>query len=479
LSADRSACLGLTEKPLDILVVGGGIVGSSIARDAAMRGLRTGLVEQRDFAFGTSSRSSRLLHGGLRYLAQGRVGLVREASVEKSVLHRIAPHLAEPLAFIFPTYRGTDWPRWKLSVGVKVYDLLCGGKNLGRSSLMSKEKLLRAIPEIDATNLTGAVRYFDGFTNDARLVIDTLRSAHRQGALVLNYARFGNASRANDGWECQVEDQIDGKLHKVLARVVVNATGPWADGLPHSQVQLRLTKGIHLVVNRARLPVTDAVVLTEGKRILFVIPWGERLILGTTDTDYNGPLDKIVADSNDVAYVLSVVNQFFPRAKLGQGDIISTWAGVRPLLADPRGKASDISRAHEIRNPEPGWWDVAGGKLTTCRLMAEQTLDRITARMNFPATKCRTALELLLDTSETAGGSGILPPSWGRGPIEHACLREWAVNLDDVMIRRTGWHHYYADRREKAVTVADWMGEILNWNTEERARQLEQYLLLL
>src|SRR5436190_2403826 len=166
-----------SQETLDLLVVGGGIVGAGVARDAAMRGLRVGLAEQHDFAFGTSSRSSRLLHGGLRYLAQGRLGLVREASVEKRTLHRIAPHLAEPLPFIFPTYRGTDWPLWQLRIGVKIYDVLCGGKNLGKSCALNQSDVLARVPDLSPERLTDGVRYFDAFTNDARLVIDTLRSA--------------------------------------------------------------------------------------------------------------------------------------------------------------------------------------------------------------------------------------------------------------------------------------------------------------
>ena len=177
-----------TGGPLDVLVVGGGIVGSGVARDAAMRGLRTALVDRFDFAFGTSSRSSRLLHGGLRYLAQGRIGLVREASVEKVVLHRIAPHLAVPLPFIFPTRRGTEWKKWKLSIGVKMYDLLCSGRNLGKSTRMSTGEVLSVLPQLNPENLTGAVRYFDGMTNDARLVLDSLRSAEAAGAALINYA---------------------------------------------------------------------------------------------------------------------------------------------------------------------------------------------------------------------------------------------------------------------------------------------------
>src|SRR6266550_3132925 len=191
----ESAIAALTGQPLHVLVIGGGIVGAGIARDAAMRGLRIGLSEQHDFAFGTSSRSSRLLHGGLRYLAQGRLGLVREASLEKRTLHRIAPHLAEPLPFIFPTYKGTQWPLWQMRIGVKVYDLLCNGKNLGKSSSLSRSQLLARVPNLQAEGLTGGVRYFDALTNDARLVIDSLRSGAKQGALLANHFRFKTASR--------------------------------------------------------------------------------------------------------------------------------------------------------------------------------------------------------------------------------------------------------------------------------------------
>jgi len=474
----QAAQLTLQTKPLDVLVIGGGIVGAGVARDAAMRGLRVGLVEQHDFAFGTSSRSSRLLHGGLRYLAQGRVGLVHEASVEKKVIHHIAPHLADPLPFIFPTYRANrDWVLWQLKIGVKIYDLLCGGRNLGKSTWLSQSEVLQRVPGLDAAGLNGAVRYYDGFTNDARLTIDTLRAAAANGAAVLNYCRYKNAARSAL-WECELEDRLTQRTFKVNTHAVVNATGPWADGLPHSRVKLRVTKGIHLVVEKARLPVSETVVMTEGKRILFVIPWGERTIIGTTDTDYQGSLDDVRADAGDIAYVLKVTNQFFPKAKLSEADVISAWAGLRPLVADPGGKPSDISRAHEIQNPEPGWWDVAGGKLTTYRLMGEQTVDQIVAKLkpvNGERPRCRTAREPLLTPVETEGVSGILPPEFGRKPVEHYVGREWAVHLDDVMVRRTSWHWFYRDAASKAQQVADWMGELLGWSAGERKAELDRY----
>lgn len=459
----------LQAQPLDVLVIGGGIVGSCVARDAAMRGLRTGLVEQRDFAFGTSSRSSRLLHGGIRYLAQGRIGLVHEASVEKTILHRIAPHLAAPLPFVFPTYRhNPKWKLWQLMFGVKLYDLLCGGRNLGSSSWMDAAEAVGSVQGLSADGLKGAVRYFDGFTNDARLVLDTLRSASQHGAVVLNYAKFVSAKR-DALWRCDIEAESN---FTIQAKTVVNATGPWADGLPHSAVQLRLTKGIHLVVERDRLPVSEAIVMTEGARILFAIPWGERTILGTTDTDYQGSLSEVSADADDVAYVLRIANEHFPAAKLGVDDVISTWAGLRPLIADRNGRPSDISRSHEIKSPEPNWWDVAGGKLTTCRLMAEQTLDHLIAGAELERCTCATADEPLLPE---ATFSGITPPEITREAVSHFCQHEWARHLDDVMIRRTSWHYYHRHASEVAKQVGAWMAGALGWDAGTAEEELRRY----
>jgi glycerol-3-phosphate dehydrogenase len=468
----------LKESCLDLLVVGGGIVGSGIARDAAMRGLRVGLVEQHDFASGTSGRSSRLLHGGIRYLAQGRLGLVRQASVEKKIIHRIAPHLSDPLAFIFPAYRGDKyWSLWQLKIGVKIYDLLCGGRNFGKSTWLGRDELLCTVPGLTPEGLNGGVRYFDGFTNDARLALDTLRSAAHHGAILLNYCRFGDATR-KDVWQCELADAFGDTQFSVQAQAVVNATGPWAQGVPHSRVKLRLTKGVHIVVERNRIPVPDTLVMTEGKRIMFAIPWGERTIIGTTDTDYDGLPESVHAEVHEIRELLDKANQFFPSAKLTERDVISTWAGLRPLLADAHGNPSDISRAHEIRNPEPGWWDVAGGKLTTYRLMAEQTVnqvvqaDRISPRQ---IAACRTAIEPLLPRGETDGISGILPPKFERRAVEHYCANEWALHLEDVMLRRTRWHYYFADASKRAEQVADWMAEIMGWPKPLRTSEIDRY----
>jgi len=484
ISSPEDRQKAITADMLDLLIIGGGIVGSGIARDAAMRGMRVGLVERHDFAYGTSSRSSRLLHGGLRYLAQGRIGLVHEASVEKKIIHQIAPHISDPLPFIFPTYRGEkDWVLWQLKIGVKIYDLLCGGRNLGKSTWLHKNEVLKNVPALSPEGLQGAVRYYDGFTNDARLTLDTLRSAVKRGAVVLNYCRYEGATRdeAASVWKCDVQDALADKPFQILARSVVNATGPWADGLPHSQVKLRVTKGVHLVVERARVPVPDTVVMTEGKRILFAIPWGERTIIGTTDTDYEGSPEDVSANAEDIRYVLKITNQYFPNAKLTEPDLISAWAGLRPLVADPHGRPSDVSRSHEIHNPAPGWWDVAGGKLTTYRLMAEQTVDQVVKSLkslpgpHSPTEACRTAHEPLLPPEETAGLSSILPPEFSRRLVEHFVTNEWAVHLDDVMVRRTKWHYYHRDAAAKAEIVAGWMAGLLGWAAIQRETEITRY----
>ncbi|MCX8038057.1 MAG: glycerol-3-phosphate dehydrogenase/oxidase [Candidatus Sumerlaeia bacterium] len=471
----------ITEQPLDVLIVGGGIVGAGVARDAALRGLRTALVEQYDFASGTSSRSTRLLHGGLRYLAQGRLRQVRQASVEKSVVQRIAPHLAAPLPFVFPTYRAAPWSRWalwKLRIGVKIYDWLCSGRNFGPSSSLDVEKLRALLPNVRTNNLTGAVRYFDGFTNDARLVLDTLRSAAQHGALLLNYCRLTDADPGGGLWVCRLKDNLSGTEYEVAVCSIVNAAGPWAPQLRHSSVRLRLTKGVHLVIDRARLPVPEAVVLAEGTRILFAIPWGERVILGTTDTDYDGVIEDVRTDPDDVRYILDVINAAFPETRLTGSDVLSDWAGLRPLVADSRGRPSDISRSHEIRQPHPGWFDVVGGKLTTYRLMAEQTVDRVVRHLHRPAGRCTTARQVLVPADETANLSGILPPPVSRQAVAHYCRNEWAVHLDDVMVRRTSWHYYLPEPAQVAQSVAQWMAEILDWTGQRRAEEVERYLAL-
>jgi glycerol-3-phosphate dehydrogenase len=471
--------LGDRHSPFDVLIIGGGIVGAGVARDAAMRGLRTLLVEQADFASGTSSRSSRLLHGGLRYLAQGRIGLVREASTEKVLLGRLAPHLCSPMPFVFPVWKGDQWSLWKLAAGVHVYDLLCGRRNFGRSCFVRSTRLTADVPQLRREGLKGAVRYFDAFTNDARLVIDTLRSAEGFGASLLNYAKLLSAERRGSEWHCEVRNESSGSSFEVHARAIVNAAGAWADRLPHAQVHLRLTKGVHLVIDRARLPVSEAFVLSERDRILFVIPWGERMILGTTDTDYTGDPSAVQTERADVDYILRVVNDAFPAAGLAASDVISSWAGIRPLIAPRSQKAgapSDISRGHQITVCEPAWVDVAGGKLTTYRLMAEQTVDRVGECLGMRLQVSRTAHVPIPAPPDRI--SGVLPPALSRDVVRHCCHNEWAVHLDDLLMRRTSWSFYRRDQSTMAESACSWMAEELGWSAERKAAEMKRFMCL-
>lgn len=464
----------LSGNPVDLLVIGGGILGAGVARDAAMRGWRVALVEQYDFASGTSSRSTRLLHGGLRYLAQGRIGMVREAGREKEILTRIAPHLARPLGFVFPTYRHAGWPLWKLAVGVKLYDLLCGVKDGPRSGAMGRDATLARVPGLRPEGLTGSVYYGDGLTNDARLVMDTLRSAERHGAMVLNYARCLDARPADGLWVCRVHDQETGREIDLRAKGVVNVAGPWGDRFKQSSLKLRLTKGVHLVLDQAKLPIAQAVVMARGKRILFAIPLGRRVVLGTTDTDYPGQIEAVRTDMSDVRYILDVVNEAFPQARIVPGDIIAEWAGLRSLIDRGDGAPSDISRAHLIHMSQPGWMDVAGGKLTTYRLIAQQAIDRMGQELSLSGI-CSTDGELLVPPEQVAGISGIEPPAASRELIEYYCLKEWALHLADVLVRRGRWQTYEPRSALKVQEIAHWMGTTLGWNDTQRQAEIARY----
>lgn len=459
-------------------MIGGGIVGAGVARDAAMRGLRTGLIEQNDFASGTSSRTTRLIHGGIRYLAQGSIGLVRQASKEKRIISHIAPHLAQPMPFIFPTYQGSDWPYWKLRIGVRIYDWLCGDHNLGKSGPVSVDELQQQLPHLNTDQLSGAVRYFDGATNDARLVIDTLRSADRSGATLCNYVRLDDARAESKRWTCQVYDQITEQVHLVRARCVVHATGPWANFFAKSKISVRGTKGVHLVIDHARIPIAEALMMAEQERVVCAIPWGDRVYVGTTDTDYRGALDEVKTDSADIEYLLTVLNRYFPGVVLSEADIIRTWAGVRPLVAQT-GRPSEVSRAHKISITDDGWVDVAGGKLTTYRLMAQQVVDKICSQLRLSSPACTTATTPLLENGQAQVFSALLPPPVTEATVKHYCRHEWAIHLDDVMVRRSRWHYYHRDTGAMAERVATWMAQYLGWDAGRVQDELNRYTLTL
>src|SRR3954471_11157242 len=380
----------MAETPLDLLIIGGGNTGAGIARDAALRGFRTALVDKSDFGAGTSSHSSRLIHGGIRYLEQGAFRLVFEASHERRVLLRIAPHLVRPLAFLFPIYRGSRVPAWKLRAGMWLYDLLSSFRNVHWHRWLRPKKGRPVEPGLRDGGLVGAALYYDAQTDDARLVIATVRGAIKAGALAASYVET-TALLKPDGRVrgALVQDVLTGETVTLRAHIVVNATGPWSDQLrrlddPHAAPMLRLTKGAHVTVPRNRMSNAHAVTLFSqlDGRVMFVLPWGDLSYIGTTDTDADASPDELRVTAADVTYLLRSANAAFPDAHLGSNDVRSAWVGLRPLLREDSGSPSQVSREHRVLESPHGLISIIGGKLTTSRVMARDVVDRVARKLH-------------------------------------------------------------------------------------------------
>ena len=530
----RAAALdAMAAEPVDVLIIGGGITGAGVARDAALRGLRVALVDKSDVAGGTSSRSSRLIHGGIRYLEHGDLRLVFEASRERRTLLRIAPHLVRPLPFLFPAYRGARVPPWKLRAGLWLYDLLAAFRNVHTHRWLGAKQVRAAEPGLRDKDLTGAGLYYDAQTDDARLALATLRSAATGGALVASYAEVVSLARPDGRIAgASVRDGLTGRRLEVRAGVVVNATGPWVDAVrrlddPAAGPLLRLSKGAHVAVPRTRIGNTYAVTLTSpiDGRVMFVLPWGDLSYIGTTETEDSVAPERVRATGDDVVYLLRSANAFFPRARLAPHDVVSTWAGLRPLLApDTSRSAGAVSREHRVVESPSGLVTIAGGKLTTYRVMGRDVADRVATRLRqldgrqpagapatdrLPLPGGETADLDVLISSALARGVGEptakhLVASYGtesaavlnlvdkqralgkpilegrpeiRAEVVHAVQREMALRLADVLIRRT---HLFYQARGQAVTatavVADLMGPLLGWDEARRAEEIELYL---
>jgi glycerol-3-phosphate dehydrogenase len=422
-------------------VIGGGITGAGVARDAARRGLRTALVEQDDFASGTSSRSSRLIHGGVRYLEHGQLHLVFESSSERRTLRRIAPHLVRPLDFVWPVYAGARVPRWKLAAALTLYDLLALFRNVARHERLDARGVLAREPRLLPTALVGGARYWDAATDDARLTLATVRSAEADGAVVLNHARVTALSRAGGRVTgARLLDTIDGTSVDIDARVVVNATGPWSDAVDalaggSSQHHVRGSKGVHVSVARERLGNTSALTLLAPRdgRVMFILPAGDFAIIGTTDTYENVAPEEVRASMADVEYLLEAANHFFPTAHLTRDDVISAWAGLRPLAADSADAPDpgSASREHAIGERLPGLVSVTGGKLTTYRAMAREVVDTVQRSLGVTVTPASTAQAPL-----AGGGISDLPREIADAT---AITRDAAVATRLVHAHGTAW----------------------------------------
>jgi glycerol-3-phosphate dehydrogenase len=372
----------------DLVVIGGGITGVGIARDAALRGLKVALFEKADYASGTSSKSSKMIHGGLRYLEHGEIGLVFESVSERRVQTRVAPHLVRPLPFLIPIYKGVRPGFEIMNVGLWIYDSLA----LFRAPRMHKafrgtKAALELEPQLRPEGLRGALEYYDCATDDARLVLENAIDAEALGAKCHTYTEVLRFERRGDGriTGVVVRDRLTNQTSSVAAKAVVLAAGAWTDEMirrfeiPMDRPLLRRTKGVHIVLPRERLPLARAITLISpvDGRVMFALPWRDRTVLGTTDTDFAGTADEVAADAADVKYLCESGNGYFPGANLTPDDVISTWAGLRPLIAAPPNvDESEISREHEVFTRNDGLVIIAGGKLTTYRRMARETVNK-------------------------------------------------------------------------------------------------------
>jgi glycerol-3-phosphate dehydrogenase len=527
LAARRTALDALAHAPFDVLVVGGGITGAGVARDAAMRGLRTALVEQDDFASGTSSRSSRLVHGGLRYLEHGQLGLVFESSRERRTLRRIAPHLVRPLSFVWPVYSGARIPAWKLAAGLTAYDALSFFRNAGRHERLSARDGMAREPHVRREELVGGARYWDAATDDARLTLATVRAAIDAGAVVVNHARVV-ALAVSEGrvTGARVADRIGGGEASVDARVVVNATGPWSDALErladgHAAPTVRGSKGVHVSVSRDRIGNESALTLLapQDGRVMFVLPAGDFAIVGTTDTYERASPEQVRPSRADVDYLLTAANFFFPDARLTRDDVVAAWAGLRPLVASEQRHADPgaATREHLVRESVHGMVSVTGGKLTTYRVMARDTVDAVERSLGRTPRRARTASSPLpgavADVVREVGAATSLTQNaavaerlvhahgsawrdvWALAAADgalasrvdesrpylvaellHAVQHELALTLGDLLVRRIPIAFETRDHgRAAAARVAPLVARWLGWDAERMRAEIAGY----
>jgi glycerol-3-phosphate dehydrogenase len=527
-----SRLVGLDETAVDAVVIGGGMAGAGVARDLALRGASVALFEKGDFASGTSSKSSKLIHGGLRYLELLDFQLVRESLREKKTLERLAPHLLRPLPFLVPVYRASKRGLVMVRIGLALYDLLTPGKTADRSRVMRPDEALSVEPGIRADDLRGAGYYFDDLLlSPERLCLENILSAMRHGARVYNYCEVEEVVQDEGGVEgVRVRDLLTGRVHTARARIIVNCAGPWVDRLremagiaaerPHI---LRTTKGIHCLLP----PLTEQAVYlpTEDDRMIFVIPWRHFSLVGTTDTDFDGDPDRVWATRDEVTYLLAAVAKVLPDRRVAFENVAYTYAGVRPLSFEPGASAAKVSRQHKVIPEGSGgrFLSVTGTKLTCFRSLAEEVGDRVMRALGRVA-RSRSARRALDGMDEEAGkvearawmdvsaemtASGLgretlaaLVETYGRGyarvlelakklpdgterlcpenpeivaQLHHAVADELAVSLQDVLLRRTGIGQSRCQGRDCAAAIGARMAELLGWSPRRRDAELDAY----
>ena len=381
----------------DILIIGGGATGCGIALDAASRRLSTALIEKRDFASGTSSKSTKLIHGGLRYLKQLEFGLVRETGTERAIVHKLAPHLVQPEKMLLPIIENGTYTKLAASVGVKVYDIMAGVRKSDRRKMLSKEDTLKKEPLLDASVLKGSCYFAEYRTDDARLTIELIKSAAQHGALALNYTTAQDFIYQDAKVKgVHAIDELTGRVFTIRAKQVVSASGPWVDGLRSknnslSGKRLHLTKGVHIVLPHDKLPLRQSVYFdVPDGRMIFAIPRGRATYIGTTDTTYTASIDHVIATRKDADYLLAAVKHAFPSVNVSIDDVESNWAGLRPLIHEDGKSPSELSRKDEIFTSSSDLISIAGGKLTGYRKMGQRIVDLVIKKLDKDAVSCKT-----------------------------------------------------------------------------------------
>jgi glycerol-3-phosphate dehydrogenase len=495
--------------PWDMVVVGGGATGAGVAIDAASRGYDVLLLEQSDFGKGTSSRSTKLVHGGVRYLEQGNVSLVMEALKERGLLLQNAPHLVRNLGFVVPNY---DW--WEApfyGIGLKLYNLLAGKYGFGASQILSREETLERLPTLNTDGLRGGVVYFDGQFDDSRLLINLVATAGEQGAALLNYAQVTGIGKDRDGFlnGVQVRDMENGQDFEVPARVVINATGPFTDEMrrkadPSAQPMIAPSQGIHLVLDGSFLAGDSAIMVphTSDGRVMFAIPWHGHTLVGTTDTPIEEPTLEPVAQEQEVDFVLQTASHYLAR-KPGRSDVTSVFAGIRPLVrAGDSANTAALSRDHTIRIENSGMITICGGKWTTYRHMAEDCVNHAATLGRLPDRPCVTDHLNIHGFHPTASKFGRLAVYGSDAPavqelmetepllseplhsalpyvgaeVVRAVREEMARTVEDVLARRT--RALFLNARaaiEMAPQVAALMARELGRDTDWEAAQVEAF----
>ncbi|HET7839967.1 MAG TPA: glycerol-3-phosphate dehydrogenase [Terriglobia bacterium] len=525
---------GLSKQKFDLAIIGGGIQGAATARDAAMRGLKVALVDAGDFAGATSSRSSKLIHGGLRYLEQHDFRLVHEARTERRLLLNLAPHLAQPVPFLLPIYQGDPYSPFKIRLGLTVYDLM---GNLGRKDLhkmLSPSETLRRIPALRSEGLRAGAVYFDSETDDARLTLENILDAAEHGAVVANYTEIRALSKNQDS-EVQTAEAVDlltGGRHEVAARFWVNAAGPWVDrvrglvaGYDGSRT-VRLTKGTHIILPPVSGPFAMFAAILPGKRIFVMAPWHGHALLGTTDTDYEGDPAAVRPDRADTEYLLAALNRVLARP-LGLGDVRCAFAGLRALAVQPGRSPSENTREYVLRQDPwaKNFVSICGGKLTTARALAEKVTDLVASKLgmgslaasyptrkttlpggqtgpfdvyvNYAAWEAVRLFDIQFPIAErivkTYGSrwravldpirenralAATLPgsPELLAAEVEFAIREEMAVRLGDFLLRRSGLNWFGAQAlRDAAPAVADIFASRQGWDSSQRAEALNRF----